>query len=135
MGYESSLHLIDVKIKPASVGPVSRTLKTPAGRGTIRLRHFLERAVIDCEGFLQFKGSEDGGDPYVPDADDGTVPAVYGKWYDAERFARWLKRHSARGGRIVLHSIEGDGNAWGWEFDGRGRMRPLHLRSSGRWEW
>jgi hypothetical protein len=103
MGYETSLHLIDVKIKPTSVGPVSRALKTPAGRGTIRLQHFLERAVIDCDGFLQFKASKDGRDPYVPKEDDSTEPAVYGKWYDDERIAHWLKRHSARGGRVILH--------------------------------
>jgi hypothetical protein len=134
MGYESSLHLIDVKIKAAAVPLVSRALKTKTGRGLIRLRYFLERTVIDSEGFLAFKASEDGLDPYVPDEDDGTVPALYGKWYDAELIARWLRRHSEKGGRIILHSIEADGQAWGWEFDGRGRMRPLGLARVGKWE-
>jgi hypothetical protein len=134
MGYESSLHLIDVKIKAGSVPLVSRALKTKTGRGLLHLRPFLERAVIDSEGFLAFKASKDGLDPYVPDEDDGTVPALYGKWYEAERFARWLRRHSEKGGRIILHSIEADGEAWGWEFDGRGRMRRLGLARVGKWE-
>ena len=134
MGYESSLHLIDVKIKAESVPFVSRALRTKTGRGLLHLRPFLERAVIDSEGFLAFKASADGLDPYVPDEDDGTVPALHGKWYEAERFARWLRRHSEKGGRIVLHSIEADGEAWGWEFDGRGRMRRLSLARVGKWE-
>ena len=73
MGYQSSLHLIDVKIKADSVPLVSRALKTPTGRGTVRIRSFLERAVIDSGCFLAFKASKDGLDPYVPDA-DGRVP-------------------------------------------------------------
>jgi hypothetical protein len=134
MGYESLLHLIDVKIKVASVPVVARALKTPGGRGTVRLASFFERAVIDSEGFLAFKADSDDSDPYVPDADDGTVSAIYGKWYEAEHIARWLKRHSERGGRIILHSAEADGEAWGWEFDGKGRMRQLSLRPKGNWE-
>lgn len=134
MGHESSLHLIDVKIRTGSVPVVSRALKTKTGRGLIRLRSFLERAVIDSEGFLVFKASKDGLDPYVPDEHDGTVPALYGKWDEAERIARWLRWHSEKGGRIILHSIEADGEAWGWEFDGRDRMRQLGLTRVGKWE-
>jgi hypothetical protein len=131
MGYESSLHLINVNIKAESAAEVTRVLKTRRGRGLAPIRYFLEKAVLDSDGFLVFKSSEDGLDPYVPDADDGTVPALYGKWYE---IASWLKQYSEKGGRIVLHSIEADGDAWGWEFDGRGRMRKLTLRSTGKWE-
>ena len=134
MGYESSLHLIDVKIKKKSVPIVSRALKMKEGRGLLRLRSFLDQVVIDSAGFLACKATEDGSDLYVADADDGTVPALHGKWYTVERFARWLRRHSEKGGRIILHSIEGDGEAWGWEFDGRGRMRRLDLVPVGKWE-
>ncbi|MFA5055813.1 MAG: hypothetical protein WC562_06550 [Dehalococcoidia bacterium] len=134
MGYESSLHLIDVKIKAESAAEVSRVLKTRSGRGLAPIRYFLERAVLNSDGFLVFKSSDDGLDPYVPDTDDGTVPALYGKWHEAEQIAGWLKQYSEKGGRIVLHSIEGDGNAWGWEFDGRGRMRKMTFRPIGKWE-
>jgi len=133
MGYESSLHLIDVKIKPASISLFKRALQTKKGRGLKYLRDFLDRALLDSDGFLAFRASDDGLDPYVPDEQDGTIPALYGKWYEAERFAAWLKCYSEKGGRIVLHSIEADGEAWGWEFDGRGRMRALRLRSTGKW--
>jgi hypothetical protein len=98
------------------------------------LRFFLERAVLDSGGFLTFKASKDGHNPYVPDEEDGTVPALYGKWSDAESIARWLRLHSEKGGRAVLHSVEADGEAWGWEFDGQGRMRALGLRPIDKWE-
>lgn len=45
----------------------------------------------------------------------------------------WLKLHSEKGGRLIQHSSEGDGAAWGWEFDGRGRLRQLALCSVGKW--
>jgi len=35
---------------------------------------------------------------------------------------------------MVLHSVEVDGCAWGWEFDGKGRMRYLELTPVGKWE-
>lgn len=129
MGYESSLHLIDVRIKPESVLQVSQALSDPTTMTD--LESFLKVAVIDSGGFLAFKTSEDELDPYVPDDNDGTVPALYGKWYAAEQIANWLKQHSEEGGRIILHSIEADGAAWGWEFNGKGQMRALDTFPSG----
>jgi hypothetical protein len=72
MGYESTLHLIDIKVKRESVPIVRRILKARKGRATKSdLQICLERAVLDTEDFLSFKASEDGYDPYVPD-EDGT---------------------------------------------------------------
>ena len=134
MGYWSVLHLIGVKIKKESIPVVNRELSAQKGGGWSDLSCFLERAIIDGGGFLSFTASEDGHDPYVPDEDDGTVPAIYGKWYEAENIADWLKQHSEEGGRIILHSLEADGEAWGWEFDGKGRMRELQLREVSEWK-
>ena len=134
MGYEWDLHLDGVKIKPDAVPAVKKALASPGIRGTVRIKYFLEQAMIDSTGFLLFKGREDGFNSYVPDEDDGTVPAIAGKWYEVGHIARWLRRHSEKGGRLVLHSNEGDGEAWGWEFDGKGRMRSLQLVPVGRWE-
>jgi hypothetical protein len=134
MGYESSFHLVDIKIKPESIPVVSKVLTTHKGRGITRIKTFLEHAVIDSAGFLVFKASGDGHDPYVPNEDDGTVPALYGKWYESEHVAHWLKSYAEKGGRMIFHSIEADGEAWGWEFDGKGRMRQLGLKPIGKWE-
>lgn len=133
MGYWSALHLVDIKIKEESVPIVERAIRTRKGRGMKPLRFFLEVAMIDSGDFLAFRASEDGLDPYVPDEQDGSVPALYGKWYECEQIASWLKLHSKKGGRVVLHSVEADGEAWGWEFDGRGRMRALALCPAGKW--
>lgn len=134
MGYESSLHLVDVKIKPASLSEVKRTLGKRKESPKDAFEFFLERAVVDSEGYLEFRASDDGLDPYVPCEEDGTVPALFGKWYDDERIASWLKQHVEEGGQMVLHSIEADGEAWGWEFDGCGRMRPLALCPVEEWQ-
>jgi hypothetical protein len=133
MGYETSLHLVDIRVKAGSILVVQQALKARKGRARSYVQSFLEQVVIDSEGFLAFKASEDGCDPYVPD-DEGTVPALFGKWYGSGQIARWLRKHSERGGRLIEHSMEGDGAAWGWEFDGRGKMRALDLRPIGKWE-
>lgn len=49
MGYEGSLHLVNVKVKAESVPLASRALSKPTGRGMARLRSCLGRAVIDSE--------------------------------------------------------------------------------------
>lgn len=131
MGYYTSLHLVDVKIKAKSRRPVKQLLSAKRHRGP--LRFFLQHLVIDREGFLMFKPSDNYVSEYEPDEDTGTVPALSAKWYEAENIAAWLKLH-ARGGRIVFFSQEGDGNAWGWEFNGQGRMRALEFCSVGDWE-
>ncbi|OPZ44979.1 MAG: hypothetical protein BWY93_00131 [Euryarchaeota archaeon ADurb.BinA087] len=133
MGYWSTLHLIGVKIKQKSVPVVDQELNTHSADESSELGYFLDHAVIDCDGFLSFKASADGHDPYVP-FDDGTVPAMYGKWYEAESIAEWVKQYSEEGGRIILHSLEADGEAWGWVFDGKGKMRELQLKEIGKWK-
>ena len=134
MGYETALHLIDVKIKDDSLPIVKKALKTKKGRGLAPLVYFLEQAFLPDDGFLCFKPTENCHSPYVPDEDDGTVPVVVGKWYEAEKVAEWLKLHSEKGGRLIQHSSEADGAAWGWEFDGKGRLRELALCSVGKWK-
>jgi hypothetical protein len=133
MGYETSLYLL-VKIKRSSMESVSRALKTGKVAGYPDLEYFLQCAVMDRDGFLAFKEHGNYTSSYLPDEDDGTVPALDAKWYEAEKIAEWLKKHSRKGGSIIQHSREGDGAAWGWEFDGRGHMRELALCSIGRWK-
>jgi hypothetical protein len=133
VGYDTALHLNDVKIKSSSVPDVKRALANPDGRGLKKICGFLEQAVIDEDGFLTFRASDEYLTPYDP-GDDGTVPALIGKWYESEKIAGWLKRHSEKGGRLINHSCEGDGEAWGWEFNGRGKMREIGLGYAGKWQ-
>ena len=134
MGYVTALHLVDVKIKDDSLPIVKKALATKKGRGLGPIKSFLEESFLPDDGFLSFKPTGNYASPYVPDEDDGTVPAVEGKWYESEQIAEWLKLHSENGGRLIQHSSEGDGAAWGWEFDGRGRLRELALCSVGKWK-
>lgn len=134
MGYETALHLIDIKIKDDSVSVVEKALKGKKSGGLRPLVHFLDEVVLDVDGFLCFKSTGAYASPYVPNDEDGTVPALSGKWQDSEKIAEWLKKHSEKGGRLIHHSCEGDGAAWGWEFDGRGKARELAMCSIGKWE-
>ncbi len=134
MGYETALHLIDVKIKDESLPIVKRALRTKKGRGLRPLMYFLGEAFLPDDGFLCFKSTGLYDSPYEPDADTGTVSVLVGKWYEAKQVADWLKLHSEKGGRLIQHSQEADGAAWGWEFDGRGRLRELALCSLGKWK-
>jgi len=134
MGYQTALHLIDVKIKDESLAVVKKALQTKKGRGLRPLVYFLGEAFLSDDGFLCFKSTGTYESPYVPDEDDETVSVLVGKWYEAEQIAEWLKLHSEKGGRLIQHSCEADGAAWGWEFDGRGRLRELALCSVGKWK-
>ena len=134
MGYQTALHLIDVKIKDESLPKVRKALHTKKGRGLGPLKYFLEEACLPDDGFLSFKSTGRYDSPYEPDMDVGDVPVLVGKWYESERIAEWLKLHSENGGRLIQHSCEADGAAWGWEFDGRGRLRELALSSVGKWK-
>lgn len=133
MGYWSLLHLIDVRIKAESIPVVKRILESAEGPGLSDIQFFLQRAVVDSAGFLVLKANKDDISGYCPD-EEGTVPALSAKWYTAESIAAFLRQHCEKGGRLVHHSLEGDGHAWGWEFDGRGRMRALALRPIGKWQ-
>lgn len=134
MSYETSLHLVDVKIKDESVAIVKKALKSKKGRGLGPLKYFLEEAFLPDDGFLCFKPTGRYDTPYEPDPGDGTVLVLEGKWYESDKIAEWLKLHSEKGGRLIQHSSEADAQAWGWEFDGRGRLRELGLCSVGRWK-
>jgi hypothetical protein len=63
-----------------------------------------------------------------------TVPAKDGKWGSGEVIANWIKRYAEKGGRIIFHSLEGEGGSWGWEFDGKKRTRMLDMSPCGKWE-
>jgi hypothetical protein len=134
MGYESSLHLIDIMIKPASIPVVKRALTTCKGPGLKGLEYFLRLAVLGEDRLLAFKASKDGLDPYVPDEDTNTVPALYGKWYESGKIARWLKKHCEKGGRIILHSMEADGEAWGIRVQRQRKDAPARAGACGKME-
>ena len=136
MGYWTRLHLVDIKIRKDRLAQCKKDLpKTENHKKKDSLSFFMDRLMIDSGGFLCFKTKDEDGDPcYVPDKEDGSVPALDSKWDDPEPIAKWVKRYSENGGSIIFHSLEADGGAWGWVFDGRGRMKELELRPVGRWK-
>ena len=132
MSYLTRLHIIDVNIKNDCLDIVNRKLSKHKSVKHATLKYFLDWVAADEDGFLCFRHDDDETDGYVPD-DEGLVPIKDAKWYGDETIAGWLKQYSEGGGRIVLHSLEADGGAWGYEFDGKGRMRMLLLKAVGKW--
>jgi len=133
MGYETSLHLINVKVKEKSIPAVTKAIVSGKGRNIVKIRYFFEVTGLDNFGFLHLLKNEHCGTPYGVNKKTGTANALDGKWYEVENFATWLKKHAEQGGRVVLHSAEGDGLAWGWEFDGENGMEYFQLDPVGRW--
>ena len=133
MGYETSLQLVNVKIKNESMPVVTRAIKTGKCRGLGKIQYFFTVIGLDNFGFLRLLDNGSFSTLYGVNDEDGTALALDGKWYDVEKFASWLKKHSEKGGRIILHSAEGDGLAWGWEFDGKCGMNYFHLDHVGKW--
>ncbi len=131
MGYETALHLVNVKIKAESLSVVKQALETQKEPA---LASFLQEAFLSDEGLLCFKSTGRYDSPYDPDEEDGSVPVLVGKWYEGEQIAEWLKLHSEADGRLIQHSCDADGMAWGWEFDGRSRLRELALVPVGEWK-
>jgi hypothetical protein len=135
MGYETTLHLVNVKVRPDRLRALKlelRGARRKFGKGSLRI--FVENLVSDPEGFLEVEAAGDGSDPYIPAEGEAGIPAMRGKWYEDVKIARWLSKYSGKGEKLILHSAEADGEAWGWEFDGRGKMRPLGFKATGKWQ-
>ena len=78
MGYETSLHLIDVKIRGVASNS-ERALQTKKERGLSPLKYFLDQAFLSGDEFICFIPKGNYTSPYSSDEDDGAVPAVQGK--------------------------------------------------------
>jgi hypothetical protein len=130
MGYVTRLHLLDVRIKEDCLEKVRKKIEGHVNEKNDTLQFFLESIVITSGGFLAFKAT--GDDAYSPD-DEGTVPTLDAKWHDDEKIAKWLRQVCEAGGMIVQHSLEADGVAYGWEFNGKGKMRKLQMMTTAKW--
>lgn len=129
MGYETSLHLIGASVAAGRREQVRKALKKACKGKDHQLVALLEQVDFSSSGTLEFLHGEDSVDE--PD-DEGFVVAIWGKHYGAEAFAKWLACHCDEG-EVILHSREGDGEAWGWEFK-KGRIRALRLQPVGTWK-
>lgn len=132
MGYETSLQLVDVEVDPRRRPEIEAAIRKGVRSENKGLRLFLRWLGITSDNTLEFRATckRDFVLPHCPD-DEGFVSAAVGKWHRPEEIAEWLCKHCSSG-RLILHSLEGDGAAFGWEFES-GRIRYLELRPVGRW--
>jgi hypothetical protein len=133
MGYETTLYLVGVSLPHIHRRRVEQLLKKHKQSKNTDLACLFQCVDFTSDNTLEFrakqlpcpKASE------VPD-EEGFVVSAVGKWYGSEKFAVWLCRNHFEGA-LIQHSLEGDGAAWGWEFE-KGRIRCLELRPEGTWQ-
>lgn len=132
MGYESILTLVGISIAPADRARVKKLLAEQRKADKNAFDGLFQFVALTSENRLEFcrKKLPMPEESELPD-EEGFVRSAVGKWPSIEKFADWLSRNGFKGS-VVLHSREGDGAAWGWEFEGA-RMRYLELRPAGRW--
>jgi len=130
MGYESTLHVLGVMVAPDRRQRVDTLLARQCKGRDAGLANLFRHLAFTSNGTLELRPI-DGDSDELPD-EEGFVCSIWGKFYESEKFARWLCRHCEIG-RVIQHSREGDGAAWGWEFK-RGRIRYWELKPAGVWQ-
>lgn len=133
MGYWTTLSITGVRFSKRDAARVQRDLKAWRRFKTPDMMIFLSNAALTAGNCLCFDYNSDykGDYPLGPDENQCT-PAMDGKWSGDEQIARWIASHQGHGS-ISFHSLEGDGMAWMFEFDGKGRYRR-HELSPARWK-
>ena len=131
MSYYTELLLL-ARVRKDNRAEVRKELKNPPNYEEPELRYFLSILNIRDTGTLNFKCDEETDTEYCED-DEGTVDAVKGKWYGIDPIVQWLAQRVDRNSRMIFHSLEADGGSFGYEFDGRGKMRYLELKPTTGW--
>jgi hypothetical protein len=137
MSYETTLFLLAAPGRGKHRKLASALAQEQARKGVTdpdsELNFLLRHIAFGSDGSLQFRPNKRRGlwSDEVPD-DEGLVLSVWGGWEESEELARWLCAHGAEG-QVILHSREGDGEAWGHEFR-NGKMRDLALVPVGKWK-
>jgi hypothetical protein len=133
MGYETTLHLVGVRIAPTHRPRIEKLLKKQRAAKDPALACLFQLVDLTSLHTLEFRRKKlpMPEESELPD-EEGFVLSAVGKWYGSEKFACWLCRNGFEGS-VVQHSREGDGAAWGWEFRG-GRIRYLELKAVGTWK-
>jgi hypothetical protein len=132
MGYETTLHLVDITIDPSRRAIVEELIHRERKAKNSPLAYCLRLLDFDSSGFLEFRrkklplpGASELAD------EEGFVLTAVGKWAMSGKLAEWLCRNDFEGA-VIEHSRECDGEAWGWEFKRR-RIRRLKLKPSSPW--
>lgn len=132
MSYMTEI-LLQVRIPKRNLAAVQRDLADPEGYASAGLQLFLSVAAVSSANTIEFRANgHDLDSEYCEDQED-LVLALKAPWRDFDDIAAWLAPHATRGSRLLVHSLEADGNDFGYEFDGRDRCRRLRLSPSGGW--
>lgn len=133
MGYETTLHLVGIRVAPRLRAQFLEALKQGQTSTAEELSYILRLVDLDSDGLAGFRATLAVNHDLTEEPDDeGFVTCLLGKWRGSEQFAHWLCSQGVSG-YVIQHSFEGDGEAWGWELRAQ-RIRPLELRPCGAWK-
>lgn len=126
MGYETEITLI-ASIRKDKIGQARQELADPETSPFPLL-------AISCDNCVQFKPDENYYDSEFDKDEEGLVPALKAKWRSQDiSFVDWMAQYVTAGSGVYVHSLEVDGEEYGYEFDGKGRYRLLALRPTSGW--
>jgi len=132
MGNRTIIQLVNVKIKKESMPLIARALRSKKGGVPANIQRFLDVMTMDDEGILHLNRVAFNFSSYGVPEDDVTSDRQSGVWYFIGDLAAWLKSHCEMGGRIIEHSEDSSGTAWGWEFDGKGGVSYFKIDHADR---
>jgi hypothetical protein len=98
------------------------------------LREFLCALQVRDPDVLRFKAQGVGWSDWDVDEEDGLLDALNNSWCDFEQIASWLALNVTEGSQIIIHSLEGDGADFAYEFDGEGNYLYMAYRPVGTWQ-
>lgn len=136
MSYETTLFLLAEPGRGKAKSLRTALQREQTGKGATdpksELNFLLRHIEFSSCGSLEFRPNKRHGlySDELPD-DEGLVLSVWGGWHEPKELALWLCAGGAEG-RVMLHSREGDADAWGYEFKG-GRIRTLELVPTSQW--
>ncbi len=132
MSYMTEI-LLQVRIPKRKVAEVRHELEQSDKYASNGLRLFLSVAGLSSANTLEFRASGHDFDSEYCEDDEDLVQALKAPWSDPDDIAAWLARYAERGDRMLFHSLEANGNEFGYEFDGNGRCQCLLLQPHGEW--
>jgi hypothetical protein len=108
MSYYTRIDLFDVRLKAEHIERVGRAIVGKV-KGTKSFQYMLACLEIDPDGELEWSAYS------------------IGNWGHDEEFVAWLAKYCS-GGFVAFWGQEGNGDAWAYEFDGKGGVSPCSAR-------
>jgi len=132
MSYYTEI-LLQVVVPKKKLDAIRKELASPPDYVSDGLRLFVSLVGVTCGPTLEFRASGHDFDSEYCEDDEDFVQALKAPWSEIDDIAAWVAGYASRGDRMIVHSVEADGNDFGYQFDGRGNCRCLLPQPYRQW--